>query len=237
MSQLYINTQQFNSGLSLNAEKPLDDRLQFGAITDLYQETSNPGNYPLYGKTYKGMTVSVVAANSEAREFILKNNTPYIYGSPQKVDANNFFTYWTEIGKGSADEISTTINPSINALETYVKQTNLTVDGTSNGLTITPTDGTTGKTYKIKVNVDNSKVKFDGDNKITIGDYQLKSITVPSTETTILTKFRLEYKAPNATEYTQVGDVIDIPKDFVLKEVHVCKAQKNGDGTYTETHE
>ena len=45
----------------------------------------------------------------------------------------------------------------------------------------------------------------------------------------------MEYEAPGASDYTPLNDcIINIPKDYVVKEVHLCKAEFDG-SVYTET--
>lgn len=53
----------------------------------------------------------------------------------------------------------------------------------------------------------------------------------------MISTYKLAFKSPNMKEFQTLEDtVIDIPKDYVLKEVHQCKASYNSNtNVYTET--
>ena len=84
-----------------------------------------------------------------------------------------------------------------------------------------------------------SKVTIDANNLSTYwtqmsgGQYRLNKLATAVGDN--LASYQMEYKAPGASEYTPLNDcTINIPKDYVVKEVHLCKAEFDG-SVYTET--
>ena len=100
---------------------------------------------------------------------------------------------------------------------------------TGSALTVTPTADTNGyKTYKVAVNVDdteNAPIKVV-DNKIKIATYKIAKVADASMEkdgeeTKYASEYQLMMTSPDGTT-TQVGDKINIAKDFFVKSAHVC---------------
>lgn len=84
-----------------------------------------------------------------------------------------------------------------------------------------------------------SKLTIDANNLSTYwtqmsgGQYRLNKL--PSAVGDNLASYQMEYKAPGASDFTPLNDcTINIPKDYVVKEVHLCKAEFDG-RVYTET--
>ena len=92
---------------------------------------------------------------------------------------------------------------------------------------------------------------FQGDGKPgaadvtaeTIGNYwtlmsggEYKLVKLSTANDGMLATYKMQYKAPGKDTFSDISgaDSIDIPKDYLLKEVHLCKASYNS-GVYTET--
>ena len=77
----------------------------------------------------------------------------------------------------------------------------------------------------------------------TIGNYwtlmsggEYKLVKLSTANNGMLATYKMQYKAPGKSTFSDIvgADSIDIPKDYLLKEVHLCKASYNG-SKYTET--
>ena len=77
----------------------------------------------------------------------------------------------------------------------------------------------------------------------TIGNYwtlmsggEYKLVKASTATSGMLATYKMQYKAPGQNTFSDIVGAasIDIPKDYLLKEVHLCKASYNG-GKYTET--
>lgn len=66
------------------------------------------------------------------------------------------------------------------------------------------------------------------------GEYKL--VKLSQANNGMLATYKMQYKAPGKKTFSDISgaDSIDIPKDYLLKEVHLCKATENG-GVYRET--
>lgn len=101
---------------------------------------------------------------------------------------------------------------------------------------ITPT-GTKGKQFEIGLNVDDTTVKIVN-NKLTASG---NTYTIEALETATsgaLKTYQLYQTTADGTKTPVANSIIDIPKDYVLKEVHLCKAELYNDGgiiKYEET--
>ena len=140
--------------------------------------------------------------------------------------------------KASVDDLETKhktdvlrLDTSVNGIETHLKSNVVSADAGS-ALTVTPTaaDATGYKTYKVAVNVDDaegSTIKVV-DNKIKIAKYAIKQVAADSMEKdadTNETKYASEYQLmmTDADGVTKaVGDKINIAKDFLVTNAHVC---------------
>ena len=91
-------------------------------------------------------------------------------------------------------------------------------------------DTGSGNPSKITINADNLSTYW---TQMSGGQYRLNKLASAVGDN--LASYQMEYKAPGATEYTPLNDcTINIPKDYVVKEVHLCKASFDG-RVYTET--
>lgn len=66
------------------------------------------------------------------------------------------------------------------------------------------------------------------------GEYKLVKLSTANDG--MLATYKMQYKAPGKDTFSDIVGAasIDIPKDYLLKEVHLCKASENS-GVYTET--
>ena len=66
------------------------------------------------------------------------------------------------------------------------------------------------------------------------GEYKLVKLSTATDG--MLATYKMQYKAPGKDSFSDIvgGASIDIPKDYLLKEVHLCKASENS-SVYTET--
>lgn len=129
------------------------------------------------------------------------------------------------------------LDTSVSGIETLLKSDVVSSD-TGSALTVTPTTDTNGyKTYKVAVNVDNDTVKV-ADNKLKVATYKIAKVADASMEkdgeeTKYASEYQLMMTSPDGTT-TQVGDKINIAKDFFVKSAHVCTfnyASTEGEGT------
>ena len=130
------------------------------------------------------------------------------------------------------------LDTSVSGIETLLKSDVVSSD-TDSALTVTPTaaDATGYKTYKVAVNVDNDTVKV-ADNKLKVATYKIAKVADASMEkdgeeTKYASEYQLMMTSPDGTT-TQVGDKINIAKDFFVKSAHVCTfnyASNVGEGT------
>ena len=118
------------------------------------------------------------------------------------------------------------LDTSVSGIETLLKNDVVSADAGS-ALTVTPTaaDATGYKTYKVAVNVDNDTVKV-ADNKLKVATYKIAKVADASMEkdgeeTKYASEYQLMMTSPDGTT-TQVGDKINIAKDFFVKSAHVC---------------
>lgn len=239
MSLRYNNPQSFNSGIHLNAAQPLDDRLQIDDISNIYISNTPEGinGCAIYGMAYDGMVISVVDPNHDHTKDViliqLKDATPYEFGAPGEVNEDNYTEYWSITGKNNDEYIIDVLDPSIKNIQNYINTENITtVNGSAIDVTPLENENGVGYKYELGVKVDNSTIKVVND-KITGGEYSLSKLSTVDSSI-ILSSYQLKYKAPGASSFTYIGDKINIPKDFVLENVYICKATKTGE-TYTET--
>ena len=64
---LYTNIQKFNDGIRLSGQTPLDDRVVFETVNDLYISTGTATTHELYGRAYVGLIAA--AADTDKRNF------------------------------------------------------------------------------------------------------------------------------------------------------------------------
>ena len=229
----------FQNGIYVNGQVPLDERDVASKIEDLFVSTTNRGEETLYKRAYVGMQVTI--ANPSTNEFevlVCTNADPYTPGnSATTVNAQNYTQYWrsmrTEISPaggtsgGGAISITSEISPTTGE-ETFsigVKVDNDTVKIVNDKLSIS-----------LNSRVDNDTIKVISD-KLTGGKYKFKRVDEKTLGDGIWASYRLAYKAPGASDYVELTDEqIDIPELDILEEVHICKATYDSStGKYTET--
>lgn len=223
--QLYedgtIITQAFRFN-SAGVTTPIDVRLVATGKESLYINSSSPTDAPLYGRAYRGMPIAIVDENVGATEandvkiYVLKNELPFKFGSAGTINAGNFDQYWTEIGKSLNDEITEEIQPTIGCLVQYVKADNISG---GKGVTITKTpydivEATNvsiidAMSYGIALDTDTSTIDFDAKNKLTGGVYKIASSGSGNATT-----FKLQYKGPKASSYSDVAGSSTIEVHF-----------------------
>ena len=101
---------------------------------------------------------------------------------------------------------------------------------------ITPT-GTNGKQFEIGLNVDDTTVKIVN-NKLTATGNSYTIEALGTATSGALKTYQLYQTTADGTKTPVPNSIIDIPKDYVLKEVHLCKAELYNDGgiiKYEET--
>ena len=131
----------------------------------------------------------------------------------------------------------TNVNSSINTLmNNYIKSIQPINSSAIVVNNITPS-GTKGKQFEIGLVVDDNTVKIENGQLTSYGNtYTIKATSTPTEG--FLKTYQL-YQTNAAGVETEVANAkIDIPKDFVLKEVHLCKAVVEiiqGETVYTET--
>lgn len=132
---------------------------------------------------------------------------------------------------------NTSSNSSINYIEDNFVKSIIPIDSSAIAINnITPV-GTNGKQYEIGVVVDDNTVKIENGQLTAYGNtYTIKQISIPTEG--YLKTYQLYQTDAAGTETAIPNAIIDIPKDFVVKEVHLCKAiteEVEGEIVYTET--
>lgn len=208
MGKIFNNHTELNNGFFLNGMTPLDDRLVWSSLEDLYIDSNNKEQCGLYAVAYEGMQVEIVNGVDVPRLFVLKDVYPY---SPDNkpgeyavnVTEENFRDYWYEISALHIKSEDKTINVEM-------------------------TETLNGKVVDLGVNIDADSIQsIDG----VLTSYKYKLIKLQSPNANMLASYRLQHIVPGQNAYTNVPGCadIDVPKDYILKEVHVCKAKtENG---------
>lgn len=213
MSKNFNNHTELNNGFFLNGMTPLDDRLIWSSLEDLYIDSSKKEECGLYAVAYDGMQIEIVNGTDVPRIFVLKDSFPY---SPDNrdgdgainVNAANFRDYWYEISALEIKSTDSTIKPNV-----YETQN--------------------GKVVDLGVNIDKDTIRSIG-GELTTFKYKITQLSKPNNN--MLASYRLQHLVPGATSFVDVPGCSDInvPKDYILKEVHVCKAKMQG-GKLVET--
>ena len=242
MGYVYTGRQTVNNTFRLDGHSPLDRRTVLGSISDVYINHNNPNACELFLNAYAGMLISTFDENGNVILISLKDHTPYTQDNKTitKIDvtAENFEDYWNVIGQFTEDKIQNIIDPSINKIEDYVgSDDNITNTGNAGGITVTPSKDadSVGYSYGLAINVDDDTIKLVN-NALAVGQYKIEKADTASDG--FLASYKLKYKAPGSSSWVDVsgGNLIDIPKDFVLKSVHICKASyDSASGEYTES--
>ena len=114
----------------------------------------------------------------------------------------------------------------VQALETWGKS-DVVTEAEGGAVTVTPSNEELS-TYTIGVNVEGTDVSIVED-KITVSKYKIEKIGTPEAE--FSAQYKLMVQKPGSDEFEQAGDTINIFKDFLLKDAHVCTFNKNRDGS------
>lgn len=115
------------------------------------------------------------------------------------------------------------LDVSMNAVETFLKATTNITEAENGALTVTPSEGEDFKTYKVGVKVDGSSVKVVND-KLAVATYAIDKIEngEDGYDPGFAAQYRLLMTDPATGTATQVGQTINIMKDFLVKGAHVC---------------
>ena len=121
--KVYKNLQEFQSGIQLSGQTPLDDRTVLCGLETFYISTGNPEACPLYGKVYSGMTATFyeTETSTEPKLVILKNATPYTPGEVVNVNVENYLTYWQIVGKSQEDFINGELTTHLNNIDASIR--------------------------------------------------------------------------------------------------------------------
>jgi len=99
-------------------------------------------------------------------------------------------------------------------------------------IAVTPSNNADGfSTYGLAVKVDDSADSDISilDDKITVSKYYIKKVDDASTDYEYSAQYKLMVQKPGSDEFEQMGDTINIFKDFFLKGAHVCTFDKRLD--------
>lgn len=124
-----------------------------------------------------------------------------------------------DVLKGRVDGLDV----SMNAVETFLKATTNITEAENGALTVTPSEGEGFKTYKVGVKVDGTSVKVV-DDKLAVATYAIDKIEngEDGYDPGFAAQYRLLMTDPATGVATQVGQTINIMKDFLVKSAHVC---------------
>ena len=111
-----------------------------------------------------------------------------------------------------------------NVIDTYVSTITSGSDSAIIVEEIRPLPGTTCKHYNIALNVDNETVKIENGYLKAYGNtYSIEATSQPTTG--MLKTYQLYVTDASNNKSAVPNSIIDIPKDFLIKEVHICKAE------------
>lgn len=127
------------------------------------------------------------------------------------------------------------LNTSVNNIEDYLNSSSNITGGAA--ITVNPTDDGKFTRYDVNVNVDNETVKIV-DNKLVTSMFKIAKLekTDNGYDSNFASQYSLAIQKPGSTEFELVGDTINIMKDFLLKDAHVCTfdMKKADDGSYVK---
>ena len=127
------------------------------------------------------------------------------------------------------------LNTSVNNIENYLNSSSNITGGAA--ITVNPTDDGKFTRYDVNVNVDNETVKIV-DNKLVTSMFKIAKLekTDNGYDSNFASQYSLAIQKPGSTEFELVGDTINIMKDFLLKDAHVCTfdMKKADDGSYVK---
>lgn len=127
------------------------------------------------------------------------------------------------------------LNTSVNNIEDYLNSSSNITGGAA--ITVNPTDDGNFTRYDVNVNVDDKTVKIV-DNKLVTSMFKIAKLekTDNGYDSNFASQYSLAIQKPGSTEFELVGDTINIMKDFLLKDAHVCTfdMKKSDDGSYVK---
>ena len=127
------------------------------------------------------------------------------------------------------------LNTSVNNIENYLNSSSNITGGAA--ITVNPTDDDGFTRYDVNVNVDNNTVKIV-DNKLVTSMFKIAKLeeTDDGYDSNFASQYSLAIQKPGSTKFELVGDTINIMKDFLLKDAHVCTfdMKKADDGSYVK---
>jgi len=134
------------------------------------------------------------------------------------------------VDSSALDLLINNIEEKITELDNWSKSEIITSDSNNSGITVTP-DNQEHHTYTISVNTDDSQNPDIDivDNQLKVSSYSIVKVDESSDE--YAAQYKLMVTKPGSSEPVQVGETINIFKDYVLKDAHVCTFNKNADGT------
>ena len=125
---------------------------------------------------------------------------------------------------------------SVEKIEDFLKDEIITTDPSTGGVTVTTAeDPSTGfNTYEITVNTDGDTIDIVN-NQLTGAKYRLDKVPSDDVAENYASQYKLMQISPDGTTETQVGDTINIDKDRMVRDAHVCTFNKKEDGSdYTD---
>lgn len=127
------------------------------------------------------------------------------------------------------------LNTSVNNIEDYLNSSSNITGGAA--ITVNPTDDGNFTRYDVNVNVDDKTVKIV-DNKLVTSMFKIAKLekTDNGYDSNFASQYSLAIQKPGSTEFELVGDTINIMKDFLLKDAHVCTfdMKKSDNGSYVK---
>lgn len=127
------------------------------------------------------------------------------------------------------------LNTSVNNIENYLNSSSNITGGAA--ITVNPTDDDKFTRYEVNVNVDNDTVKIV-DNKLVTSMFKIAKLEASDKgyDSNFASQYSLAVQKPGSTGFELVGDTINIMKDFLLKDAHVCTfdMKKADNGSYVK---
>ena len=125
---------------------------------------------------------------------------------------------------------------AVEKIEEFLQTPIITSSETDGAITVTPTaDPVTGfNTYEVNVNTDGNTIDIVN-NQLTGVTYRLDKVPSDDVAENYASQYKLMQISPDGTTETQVGDTINIDKDRMVRDAHVCTFNKKEDGSdYTD---
>lgn len=131
---------------------------------------------------------------------------------------------------------SVTDPEAVEKIEDFLQSQIITSDASTGAITVIPTaDTSTGfNTYEISVNTDGDTIDVVNNELATI-KYRLDKVPSADVAENYASQYKLMQISPDGNTETQVGDTINIDKDRMVRDAHVCLFNKKEDGSdYTQ---